>query len=67
MFRHEKSVLYWPKGLFLWRRAAKYAEGHLVEGKRHGKWMFWYKSGQSTLLVPEGLTEQLKHRNSINP
>ncbi len=49
MSEHEESVLYWPKGLFLWRPSARYAEGRLVEGKRHGKWMFWYKSGQRQL------------------
>jgi len=45
----EKATLYWPKGLFFWQRKARYAQGHLVDGKRHGRWVFWYRSGQRQL------------------
>jgi hypothetical protein len=45
----EKIILYWPKGLRFWRQRVKYAEGDLLEGKRHGKWVFCYRSGQKQL------------------
>jgi hypothetical protein len=48
-FLSEKATLYWPKGVFFWRRKARYAEGYLVERIRHGRWVFWYRSGQRQL------------------
>lgn len=44
-----KTILYWPRGLLFWRRRVKYAEGCLFDGERHGRWVFWYKSGQRQL------------------
>ncbi len=44
-----KVTLYWPKGLHFWWPRAKYAEGYLLDGKRHGRWVFWYRSGQKQL------------------
>ncbi|MBW2317165.1 MAG: hypothetical protein JRF24_00500 [Deltaproteobacteria bacterium] len=41
----EKITLYWPKGLRFWMRSAVYAEGYLLEGERHGDWIFWYRNG----------------------
>ena len=49
MPNNEKSTLYWPRGLRFWRPRAKYAEGYLLDGKRHGKWVFWYRNGQKQL------------------
>jgi len=48
----EKITLYWPKGLRFWMRSAVYAEGYLLEGERHGNWIFWYRNGIKQL---EGL------------
>ena len=49
MSEPEKTTLHWPRGVFIWQRRAKYAEGQLLDGKRHGKWAFWYKHGQKQL------------------
>lgn len=49
MAKPERVTLHWPKGFFFWQPRAKYAEGHLLEGKQNGKWVFWYKSGQKQL------------------
>jgi hypothetical protein len=45
----EKTTLYWPKGVFFWKPKVMYAEGFLLDGKRHGKWVFWYQSGNKQL------------------
>jgi hypothetical protein len=45
----EKVTLYWPRGLFFWRPKAVYAKGCLLEGNRHGKWIYWYKNGVKQL------------------
>jgi hypothetical protein len=45
----EEITLYWPKGLLFWERKAKYAEGRMLDGKRDGRWLFWYKAGQKQL------------------
>jgi len=45
----ERIILYWPRGPRFWRPRVKYAEGHLLEGRRHGKWVFWYKGGGKQL------------------
>lgn len=45
----EKVTLYWPRGPYFWRPRSIYAKGCLLEGKRHGKWVFWYKNGQKQL------------------
>lgn len=45
----EKTTLYWPKGPYLWWPRVKYAEGYLSGGERHGRWVFWYKTGQKQL------------------
>ena len=49
MSNPERITLYWPKGLLFWKRKAKYAEGRMPDGKRDGRWMFWYKTGQKQL------------------
>jgi len=49
MLNPERITLYWPRGLYFWRAKAKYAEGPLLEEKRHGKWVFWYLDGQKQL------------------
>ena len=49
MLNPEKIALYWPKGRLFWERKAKYAEGQMLDGKREGRWIFWYKTGQKQL------------------
>ena len=49
MSESEEITLYWPKGLLFWKHRAKYARGQLLDEKRHGRWAFWYKSGQKQL------------------
>ena len=49
MSEAEKVTLYWHRGPFFWLPRARYAAGHLLNGKRHGKWIFWYKSGRKQL------------------
>jgi hypothetical protein len=49
MSETEKTTLYWPKGPFFWKPKSKYAEGNLLDGKRHGTWVFWYTSGEKQL------------------
>jgi hypothetical protein len=49
MSKPEKVTLYWPKGACFWQPRRKYAEGCLLEGQRHGKWVFWYRSGRKQL------------------
>jgi hypothetical protein len=49
MSETEETTLYWPKGLCFWRPRAKYAVGTMLDGKRHGKWLFWYKDGKKQL------------------
>jgi hypothetical protein len=49
MSETETITLYWPRGFFFWGSRAKYAEGGLLDGERHGRWIFWYKSGQKQL------------------
>jgi hypothetical protein len=49
MSETEETILYWPKGLCFWKPRAKYAQGMMHNGKRHGKWSFWYKDGQRQL------------------
>jgi hypothetical protein len=45
----ERTTLYWPRGLLFWERRAKYAEGQLLNGDRHGRWVFWYRNGKKQL------------------
>jgi len=45
----ERIILYRPRGLAFWRPRVKYAEGYLLQGRRHGKWVFWYKGGEKQL------------------
>jgi len=49
MPREEEIILYRPRGLGLWRPRVKYAQGYLLQGRRHGKWVFWYKGGEKQL------------------
>ncbi|MBW1740110.1 MAG: hypothetical protein JRJ42_03125 [Deltaproteobacteria bacterium] len=49
MTEPQRTILYWPKGWCFWRPRKKYGEGYLLDGKRHGKWIFWYRSGQKQL------------------
>jgi hypothetical protein len=49
MSEPNRTTLYWPRGLVFWERRAKYAEGQLLNGERHGRWIFWYKHGQKQL------------------
>jgi hypothetical protein len=42
-------VLYRPRGAAFWRSRVKYAQGSLLEGRRHGKWVFWYENGERQL------------------
>jgi hypothetical protein len=49
MSESKETTLYWPKGLCFWKPRAKYAEGAMLDGKRHGKWLFWYKDGKRQL------------------
>ena len=49
MSEPEKVTLYWPRGPFFWLPKAKYAVGHTLNGKRHGKWIFWYKTGEKQM------------------
>jgi len=49
MSKTETTILYWPKGLCFWKPRTKYAEGALLNGKRHGRWLFWYKNSQKQL------------------
>jgi hypothetical protein len=49
MLEPENVTQYWPGGPFFWQPKAKYAEGSLLNGERHGKWIFWYKNGQKQL------------------
>ena len=42
-------TLYWAKGLCVWCPRGIYAEGFLLEGQRHGKWVFWYRNGKKQL------------------
>jgi len=45
----QRITLYRPRGLSFWRPRAKYAEGYVLEGERHGKWIFWYEGDQKQL------------------
>jgi hypothetical protein len=47
MSEPERIALYWQRGLVFWERRAKYAEGQLLSGDRHGRWVFWYKNGKN--------------------
>ncbi|MBW1741833.1 MAG: hypothetical protein JRJ47_00185 [Deltaproteobacteria bacterium] len=49
MSQTETTILYRPKGLCFWKPRTKYAEGLLLDGKRHGRWLFWYKNRQKQL------------------
>ena len=45
----ENVTIYWPKCPFFWRPKVVYAEGSMLEGKRTGKWVYWYKNGNRQL------------------
>jgi hypothetical protein len=49
MPKEKEIVLYRPRGLCFWRPKVKYAQGYLFQGRRHGKWVFWYKNGERQL------------------
>lgn len=49
MSEPEKVTLYRPKGPCFWQSGKKYAEGYVLGGERHGKWVFWHRNGQRQL------------------
>lgn len=46
MSEPEKATLYWPNGVAFWRSKAIYAQGLMLDGRRHGNWVFWYRDGR---------------------
>jgi len=52
-----ETVICWPKGIRFWKPRRIYAKGALLDGQRHGSWVFWYQSGAVEL---EGTYERGK-------